>query len=195
MKKPFLKKELVPEMVSIDDYLLSDLILSGKELEVVFKKRLDTASERFRFKMDLGEEFGIEVYHAQENEVEKNILAVPELKAELSFQRLHELGDKIAEQINILYPKKQRLAALDLRNKDVFEENMVFELMQKVAEIFAIAVAEIRKRSPSEEELSLKIEDESGRRSEIYLKKSKVKEKLGAIKEKGDRLLQILDMQ
>ena len=191
MKKLFLKKELVPDMVSMDDYLLSDLVLSGKELEVVFRKRLDTTSERFRLKMNLGD-FAVEVYHAEENGVEKNIQAVPELKEALNAFRLRELGEKIVEQVSSLHPKKQRLEAIYLNGKDVFEENIVFELMQKVAEIFAPTVAEIKKRSPSEEELSLKAEDDTGKRSEIYLKKSQVREKLSAIKEKGERLLGIL---
>ncbi len=81
---------------------------------------------------------------------------------------------------------------LYLSGKDVLEEKLIFELMQKVAELFAPTVAEIKKRSPSEKELSLKAEDDKGVRSEIYLKKSQVKEKLTAIKEKGDRLLEIL---
>jgi hypothetical protein len=55
-------------------------------------------------------------------------------------------------------------------------------------------VGEIKKRSPSNVELSLKSEDESGKRNEIYLKKSEVKEKLDAIKEKGEKLLEILDI-
>ncbi len=192
MKKPFLKKELVPDIVKLDDYLLSDLVLSGKELEVVFRKRLDASTERFRLKMDFREEFSVEVYHAEENGVETNIQAVSELKAALSIHRLHEFGDKIVEQTNMLYQKRRRLKTLHLGGRDVFEENLIFGLMQKVAEIFAAAVAEIKKRSPSEEELSLKAEDESGRRREIYLKKSQVKEKLGVIKEKGERLHDIL---
>ena len=191
MKKPFLKKELVPDIVSIDNYLLCDLVLSGKELEVVFRKRLDTSAERFRLRMDL-ENFAVEVYHAEENGAEKNIQAIPELKEALNAFRLRELGEKIVEQVSILYPKKQRLEALYLGSKDVLEENLVFELMQEVAELFAPTVAEIKKLSPSEEELSLKAEDDKGVRSEIYLKKSQVKEKLTAIKEKGDRLLEIL---
>ena len=51
MKKPFLKKELVPDIVEIDEYILTDLVLSGNELEVVFRKGFDSASERFRLKM------------------------------------------------------------------------------------------------------------------------------------------------
>jgi len=87
------------------------------------------------------------------------------------------------------------LETIHLVGKDVFEENLVFELMQKVAEIYAPSVAEIKERSPSEEELSLKAEDESGQRSEIYLKKSEVREKLDTIKEKGERLLEVLDIK
>lgn len=192
MKKPFLKKDLVPDIVSIDDFLLGDLILSDKELEVVFRKRSDTNSERFRLKMNLKGDFSVDINHAEENEVDKSINAVPELNNELNILRLKELGEKIVEQTNNLYPKKQKLKTILLKDKDVFEENLVYDLMQKVAEIFNPTVAEIKKRSPSNVELSLKSEDESGKRNEIYLKKSEVKEKLDAINEKGARLLEIL---
>ncbi len=192
MKKPFLRKEEVPDIVSMDDYFLGDLVLSGKELEVVFSKRLEPGAERFRLKMDFTDEFTVEVYHAEENEVEKDIQAVPELKSALNILRLRELGEKIMEQTNNLYAKKQRLEHIYLNSTDVIEENKVFELMQKVAEIFAPTIAEIKKHSPFEEELSLKAEDENRKRSEIYLKKSDVRDKLDAIKDKGKKLSEIL---
>ena len=62
MKKPFLKKEEVPDIVKIDDYFLTDLVLSGKELEVVFKKRFDIEAERFRLNIDFSDEFEVELY-------------------------------------------------------------------------------------------------------------------------------------
>ncbi len=195
MKKPFLKKEFLPDIISIDEYYLSDLTLSGKELEIVFKKKLENASERFRLKMIFADEFEVTVYHADENSVEKNIQEVAELKNSLSVLRLRELGEKIVEQANNLYPARRRLECIYLDGRDVLEENLVFELMQKVAEIFAPCVAEIKKHSPSGEELSLKAEDETGKRSEIYLRKSTVIEKLKEIKEKGDRLSQILEIR
>jgi hypothetical protein len=194
MKKPFLKKELVPDIVNIDDFLLGDLILSDKELEVVFRKGSDTNAQRFRLKMNLKGEFSVEVSHAEENEVEKSINAVPELKTEINILRLQELGEKIVEKTNYLYPKKQKLKTILLKDRDVFEEKLVYDLMQKVAQIFTPTVAEIKKRSPNNMELSLKSEDESGKRNEIYLKKSEVKEKLNAINEKGTKLLEILDV-
>lgn len=194
MKKPFLKKELVPDIVSIDEFLLGDLVLSDKELDVVFRKRSDPNAERFRLKMNLKGDFSVDVSHAEVNGVEKSIAAVPELKNELNILRLQELGKKIVEKTNYLYPKKLKLISLLMKDRDVLKENLIFDLMQKVAEIFAPTVAEIKKRSPSNVELSLKSEDETGKRNEIYLKKSEVKEKLNAINEKGARLLEILDV-
>ncbi len=195
MKKPFLKKELVPEIVKIDDYYLTDLDLTGKQLEVVFRKGIDTDSDRFRLKMDFTDEFSVHVFHADEGDIEKSINAVPELKNELNVLRLRELGEQIIKETDELYIKKQRLENIYLSGIDVLKENRVFGLMENVAEIFAPTVADIEKHSPSKEELSLKEEDESGKRREIYLKKSEVRDKLDAIGDKGMKLFQVLGIQ
>jgi len=134
MKKSFLKKELVPENVSIDDFLLSDLILSDKELEVVFKKRSGIRAEQFRLKMILTEEFSVEVSYTEENGVETSINAVPELKNELNMLRLQELGKKIAEKTNDLYLKKQKLETIFLEEKDIFEEKLVLNSCRRSRE-------------------------------------------------------------
>ena len=192
MKKPFLKKDLVPEIVSLDDFLLCDLEVSDKELEVVFRRRQEIRAEQFRFKMTFNDEFPVEISHAEENGVEQNIIAVPELKDQLNVLRLQELGKKIAGETNNLYIKKQRLETILFEERDVFEENLIYELMQKVAGIFAPTLAEIKKHSPSGEELSLKSEDEHGTRHEIYLKRSEVSDKLDVIGEKGKKIFEIL---
>lgn len=192
MKKPLLKKELVPDIVNINDYYLTNVDYHENSLDAVFKKKLTVSAERVRMKMDLSDKLAVAVFYAEENGVEKDIQAIPELKTELNINRLHELGEKIAAQTESLYSKKQRLEAIYVNGKDVFEQNLMFDLMQNTAKIFAPTVKEIKNRSPSKEELSLKIEDDTGKRSEIYLKKSRVKEKLDGIKDKGDRLLEIL---
>ncbi len=195
MKKPLLKKEEVPDIVAVDDYLLTDVIQLGKELEVVVRKRPDLESERFRLKMVFRGDFAMEVYHAEEKEMEKYIQAVPAMSSAVNIPKLRELGEKIIARVNTLYPKKRFMESLQLNQKDVLEENQIYELMQKIAELYAPTIALIKKNSPSVEELSLKAEDDSGKRSEIYLKKSRVREKLSAIKDKGDRLLKLLDIQ
>lgn len=194
LKKPFLKKEPVPDIVNINDFIIVDLVLSEKELEVVFRKRLDIKAEAFRLKMKMEKEFSVEVYETGDNGTERSIENIPELKNELNYLRLQELGIKIIEKTKYLYPKKQKLETIFLEEKDIFEENLVFELMQKVAVIFAPTISDIRKHSPSGEELSLKSEDEHGTRHEIYLKKSEIKDKLDEIGEKGITLSECLNI-
>ncbi len=195
MKKPFLKKEEVPDTINIDDYVLSDLVFSKNELEVVFNKRIYTTSERFRLKMNFTGEFTVDIHYAEENGTEKNIQEVPELKSVVNISKLHELGKKILDNLVHLYQKRQRLKSIYLSDKDVLEDNIVFELMQKVAEILAPIIVNIKEHSPSrEEELSIKEEDEHGKRREIYLKRSEIRERLSAIKEKGDKLLEIMTL-
>ena len=110
----------------------------------------------------------------------------------LKVPRLRELGEKILERTNDIYSKKRRLDQIHLDEKDVIEENIIVELMENVAEFFAPIIADIKKHSPFGEELSLKSEDEKGDRTEIYLKKSVVIDKLDAIKDKGKKLSEIL---
>lgn len=195
MKKPLFKNELEPDSISLDYYYLTDLIFSEQKLETVFRKTLHIESDRFRLKMDFSDEFQVEVHHADENDVEKSIKAVPELKTKLNSHRMNEFGDKIIEQTNALYSKKQRLDGLYLAGKEVITKNLLFDLVEKIAEIYSPTVAEVKKHTPSTEELSLKEEDETGKRKEIYLKKSQVREKLSAIKGKGDVLLDILGLR
>lgn len=192
MKKPFLKKEEVPDIITIDNYFLSDVVMSKGELEVVLKKRIYTTSEKFRLKANLTGEFMVDIYYAGEDGVEKNIRSVPELDNAINNPRLHELGEKIIGHLDDLYQKRQKLKSIYMDDKDVLEDNFVFDLIQKVAEILAPTIAEVKEHSPSEEELSLKEEDEYGKRREIYLKKSEVRKRLAEIKEKGDKLLEIM---
>jgi len=195
MKKPFLKKEEIPDMINIDDYIVSDLTLSKRELEVVFKKRIYTASERFRLRMNLAEEFSVDIYYAEENGTEKNIQEISELKSTVNISKLRELGEKILYYVDHLYQRRQKLRSIYLSDKDVLEDNIVYELMQKVAEILTPTITDIKEHSPSrEEELSIKEEDEHGKRREIYLKRSEIRERLSAIKEKGDKLLEIMTL-
>lgn len=195
MKKHMLKKETEPELITLDDYTLTNLVFSENELEVVFRKDLDAQSERFRLKMNFMEEFNAEVYYAQRNGVEKNIKGDPELKAVLNILRLHEFGNNIIKALTDLYDERDVLDSLTYRAKDVFEENLIFDLMQKVAVIFAPTITEIKKRAPSKSEISLKTEDETGKRKEIYLKISQVQEKLSSIGEKGDKLYELLEIE
>src|SRR5665648_66149 len=78
MKKQILKKELTPEMDDLGDYYFANLICTGKDLDVIFRKKLNPTAERLTFKMDLTDESAFKAYYAEEGGVETDILATPE---------------------------------------------------------------------------------------------------------------------
>ena len=134
----------------------------------------------------------VDVYHAEENGMERNIKVSPELKSALNISKLCEMGEILGKMTEGLYTKRETLEGTYLMGIDVLGKTLVFDLTKRIAEIFAPIISEIEKRSPSDEELSLKEEDKTGKRGEIYLKKTHIKEKLRAIDAKGSQLLEIL---
>lgn len=191
MKKPLLKKEHEPDYISIDYYYLTDLVISGNRLEAVFRKNLDVNSERCRLKINL-DGVDVDVYYAGENSVEKNVRATPGLETALKTTKLLELGELLEKMTEGLFDKRYALEGTYLMGIDVFEENIIFDLLERIAEVFAPTVSGIKQHTPADEELSLKVEDDSGKRGEIYLKKADLREKLARVGKKGDRLLEVL---
>ena len=188
MKKGFLKKDLEPDFVNLDDYTLSYAEFSEEGIDAIFREDLDTTLGQVRLKMNFANYTSIEVYYTEEGGVEKNIIDIPELRASLNMPDLYKLGKGIVEQANEFYFKRRSLEYIYLDNIDVTKESRVFELMLKIADIYAPILMEIKSHSPHEEELSLKIEDDGGKRTEIYVKKSYIREKLLALNEKGNKL-------
>jgi hypothetical protein len=66
---------------------------------------------------------------------------------------------------------KSRIVSVHLDGEEVFGADKVSVLITRIVRILAPTVAEIAKRSPNPNELSLKIEHDGGRREELYLKK------------------------
>lgn len=147
MKKPLFRNDLQPHIISLDYYYLTHLTLSNRKLEVVFRRTPNIDAERFRLRIGSVHN---EIYYAEEDGVEKSIKAVPELKRELNISKLQELGEIIVKQAQLLYQKKQ-LKVVYLSGRDVLANNLYSELMQKIAEIFAPTIKEIKKHTPSRE--------------------------------------------
>lgn len=188
MKKSFLKKDLVPNFINFDDYLLSDAEFSEEGIEAIFRESLDTALGQIRLKVNLINDVPIEVYYTEEDGLERNIVDIPELRDSLNIPGLNMLEKGIVDQANDFYFKRRSLLEIYLDNIDVIKEGQIFELMLKIADIYTPILMEIKSHSPHNEELSLKIEDDGGKRTEIYVKKSHIREKLSVLNEKGDKL-------
>jgi hypothetical protein len=87
--------------------------------------------------------------------------------------------------VNDVLPHRERLTRVELAGEDLFEQGAFIPFFQRIVKLFAPIVGEIAKRSPNPAELSLKQENDAGRREEVYVKKQDLMGKLAALDEQG----------
>ncbi len=76
---------------------------------------------------------------------------------------------------------KSRVLGVTIHGHDVFDDHLVNQLLTTIVKLLAPNVTEISRRSTSPVELTLKTEDEAGKRQEIYVKKAELYAKLDTV--------------
>jgi hypothetical protein len=180
LKKSFFSKAVQPEMIQVDEFLLTGFDLTDRTCEIRLRKKLQ---ERDVLVFNLRKEDGevlAEVSHPQEEGAE----AMPSPVDPGDRAHLVRLWDALTARVDELLDQKERLISLKLEGEDVFENDLAIMLIERVIRFMASTVSEIAKRSPNPAELSLKLENETGRREEIYVKKDELLSKIMLLGEK-----------
>jgi hypothetical protein len=168
VKKSLFKRTVAPEAVHIDDYILSGFDLSDEVAELRLRRKIADARDAFVFKLKrVDTEILAEVHRPAEVEAESGPPAVESGDR----QQLEKLWQLIRAGVADVLPHKERLISVSLDGQDLFEHLLAIPLIERLLRLLTPTVNEIARRSPNASELSLKTEDDSGRREEIYVKK------------------------
>src|SRR5262249_14288004 len=149
----------------------------------------DMAQFRLRKRPDLPDSFAFmvrrtetnlvaEVRHPDDPQAEGQLPAVVEAGDRVHLERLWQL---LRKSVSPLLDHRTRVTSVHLDAEDVFSGQRVPELISRIVRILSPTVAEVARRSPNPQELSLKIEHDGGRREEIYVKKADLVDKLEAL--------------
>jgi hypothetical protein len=174
VKKSWIKRTVQPEMVHVDDFYLGGFEISEDAAELRLRKKPDMRDVLVFKLRRLDTELLAEVLRPEEEAIEglSSSLDAPD---RAQVERLWQLiRAACSEALN----RKERLLAVSLDGVDVLEHHRVKEFIERVVQMMAPIVAEIARRSPSTGELSLKHEDDAGRREELYLRKADLLQKL-----------------
>jgi hypothetical protein len=170
VKKSLFKRTVQPEVVHLDDYTIGGFELADDTCELRLRRKADQ-TDTLIFKLQrLDTELVAEVFRAGEDGA-SHVDAQDRAQLERLWQLLRAGA---AEAL----ARKERLLSISIDGQDVFEHQLVMPFIQRLVTQLAPTVAEIGKRSPNAEELSLKHEDDSGRREEIYVRKQDLVAKL-----------------
>ena len=79
-----------------------------------------------------------------------------------------------------------------LDGKNVVDENRIFDCLKLIASIYGQLVTECIEKGYTEGEITIKIEEPEGIRTEKYLEKSEISRELSTIGSEGQELATIL---
>jgi len=183
-KKSIFKRTTQPDAVRLDEHVVSGFDLSDDTAEIRVRRKVTDPTDAYVFQLQrTDEELLAVVDHPGEPESEAPTVLEPADRAHL--ERLWQLlRAGVADALG----HKQRLVSVELDGKDLFENAGPVPLIERVVKMIAPTVVEVAKRSPNPQELSLKVENDGGRREEIYLKKEELWSKLEPLADKEKQL-------
>ena len=179
--KSWLRGTVTPKQVSVDDWIITQFDSSDDAFTLTLRRKL-TERETLHFELRRTEQglTGIVEHPGQTN--------AEALNGQLSAQdiaALERLWQALRLAARDVMDHKEQLVTVSLDGNPVFEGGLLIPFVVRLVAMFAPTVREIAKRSPNEFELSLKQENDGGRREEIYLRKEQLVSRLQPLSKIG----------
>jgi len=180
-KKSFFKSVVSPELVKLDDYIISRADVHGRGGEISLRKG-PGLKDSYIFKIQKSDKgLSGEFEHPDD----PNSKALSPALAIDDATKVDQLCQVIRQSFQELFTSRESVVRIDLDGKDVYKNHLGLALVSRLVKAFAPIVEEVTGRSPSEAELSLKREDDAGKREELYLRREELLKKLQPLNAEG----------
>jgi hypothetical protein len=191
VKKAFFKGTVSPDAVKLDEWIISRFDAAPESFEMSVRKKIDQ-KDLFVIKLT-------QTKNGVAGDVERledpNGKALPGAMIAADVAVAEKIWQALRLECASLMDYREKLTRLELDGKDVFAEHLALEVVRRLVATLAPTVREIAQRSPSAEELSLKKENDDGRREEIYLKKDELLAKLQPLPASGREVFAPLGLE
>jgi hypothetical protein len=178
VKKSWITRKVQPEMVQIDDFVISGFELASDAAQIRLRRRVDM-KDSLLFRLRRSDTELLAELHRSDDD--PNIEPGPSTIDAQDRAQLERLWQLLRASVNDVLLYKERLLSAELEGADIFDGDMMLPFLKRLIKMFAPIVNEISRRSPNSLELSLKHENENGRREEIYLRKQDLLKKLESL--------------
>jgi hypothetical protein len=176
-RRSWIKRTHVPELVQLDEFFLGGFELMNDAAEIRLRRKPEQR-DVLVFRLQRTEEGMV---HAEAHRLEDEPEATSGTLDAADAQQVERLWQALLATADATLDAKQQLVSVSLDGEDVLERDLIQPFLERVVQFMAPIVVEIDRRSPNKLELSLKLEDESGRREELYLRKEGLVSKLNAL--------------
>ncbi len=181
-KSGILSREKKVKKIDVSDFHITSIEYEGNNLRTV----LEDKDPENRFIISADEKTFLILHRDYEITGDKELAAAlnRDSVVDMFIIKLKELFTESAVS------KSLRLIMLD--GKNVVDENRIFDCLKLIASTYGQLVGECIKRGYTKGEITIKIEEPEGFRTEKYLEKSEVSRKLSTIGSEGEELAILL---
>lgn len=182
VEKSWLSGKVTAKQVNVDDWIVTDLVMTDDTFELSIRKNFkekDTLAFHVR-----RHESGVTTGTVEQ----PNTPGADQLGSNLTgqdVQQIERVWAAMKAAVRDAVEQKEQLLGVTLDGQSVFENGLAVPFVVRLVTMFAPTIREITKRSPNEFELTLKVENETGRREELYLRKDGLINALQPLPAKG----------
>jgi hypothetical protein len=177
VRRSLFKRTVAPETIALDEYLISGFDLKDDRAEIRLRRRAQEPDSLVFTLQRVEDKLTAEV-HYPDDAMAQSLPAALDHTSAIEIERLWQLLRRACAPV---LTKKKRMVRLVLGGNDVFENDLGGKVISHIVSVIAPIVAEVAKRSPNVDELSLKVENDAGRREEIYLRKAQLVSALSSV--------------
>jgi hypothetical protein len=168
VEKSWLSGKVTAKQINVDDWTIMAVTLQDEAFEIILRKKL---TEKEVLTLSLRRHESGVTTGTVEHQGIAGAETLPSNLAGQDVAQIERLWAALKTATRDTTQYKEQLLGVTLDGQPVFEGGLAVPFVVRLVAMFGPTVREIAKRSPNEFELTLKLENEGGRREELYLRK------------------------
>lgn len=180
-KSGILSREEKVKKIDVSDFYITNIEYEGNNLKTV----LEDKNAENRFVISADEKAFLIMHRDYEITQDEELAASVDRDSVNAF--IIKLKELLTESVGSM-----SLRRIMLDGKNVIEENRVFDCLKLIASIYGKLVAECIEKGYTEGEITIKVEEPEGIRTERYLEKSEIYREFSTIGSEGQELAALL---